>query len=797
MALSVIKYKHTLEALELKFDLSQKEEWHMICPNPNVADAFRNRVSSLGLSNRYTTTTIAKYLSDLFKEYFPEKTVSRKADMVPVLATLWKMKFSNEDPALFHQAFELFTDLRSFTLDKSLMEDILQHYPQIIREAVITFWLVLENQEIIDEHQAYAELIQCISSLEDDEAFPNGLIFMGFSHLSANQIELLKNIGKRTEVVVPISLNVMEQALPTDWIDWILTQADLAQESELQAMEKEFNVTFFSRGRGNSTLATLLEEQTCDIIIPKKNVKFQNVLEIPRRDFFYKSELNLFSGVEKKIKNDLYKKLFGNKEDNIPIASLKKEFDEILENNKRIRIEDFIKIKYLSIFKKTIENYEELSEHNEDLTPFDLSILFDVTKLNLPRNFNIPLKKEFSFNLISLNNLYQTNPNEKSYLYITSDHDLSLGGVPDYPKEVQELLNSLGPIRRQALDLSFYLTHIKDLLSLGEVRLLIEDGLKEHDQVWSTLFEEKSWKEVPVAGRVNEKVEEGLVRGELIDAHQVKKLSASRMQTLIDCPAKYYYTYVDNLNLEPDKEETIDPRHLGEAQHAVVQEYLSQFDKIDHDELSSLVTKYLDKYLLDKIKDTQRLYQECYAETFYFALQTIEEFLKLKKIDPDIIFEFEAAIDHPRANGRIDVLIKSKPLGTMVFDLKRSGGSIPDKYKFQGLKSVQLWFYLNFLNLDDNLSAFGYINLSDISGSLLFYLDEDVSKKLQEAGFMKGQRPERLKEDVENYLNEFQTKFDGAYGLVNGSDLFKIEPLDPSVCKFCPGKLVCSKGVIS
>ncbi len=796
MALSVIKYNHTLEALDLKFGLEECEQWTLIGPNPNVADAFRNRIIDLGLGNRIQSTTIAKFLSDLFVKYFPDSKVSRKADLIPILATIWKMKFENEDSSLFHQAFELFTDLRSFTLDKNLMEELLQYYPEIIREAVVTFWLVVENQEIIDEHQAYSDLIEVIASSEE-ESFENGFIFVGFTHLSANQIELLKSIGKRTEVMIPLSNEVVKQSLPTDWVDWILTQADRETQSDFEIKSKEYEVTFFSKGRGNSVLVTLLDDDACDIIIPKKSIQFQNVLEIPRRDFFFKSELGLFSGIEKKTKQDIYKKLFSKEGEKTTLKALSEEIQGLINTTPRNRVEDFSKLKYYSILIETIDHYNSLSEKNELLTTFDLNVIFDITKLNLPRTFNIPLRKSFSFNMISLANLYQTNPTGKSYLYVTNDHDLSLGGVPDYPKEVQDLLVSLGPIRRQSLDLSFYLIHIRDLLSLGNMKLLIEEGLKDHDQVWSTFFEDDLWNEIEIEGKKNEKYETSLISEEKILNHKVEKLSASRMQTLVDCPAKYYYSYVDSINLEPEREETIDPRHLGEAQHAVVQDYLQFYNELDENILGSLVDKYLNEYLSEKIKSQASLYQECYAETFYFSLQTIEEFLKLKNYDSEIIFEFEAKIDDPRANGRIDVLIKSKKLGVMVFDLKRSGGSIPDKYKFQGMKSIQLWFYLSFLKIEQEYSAFGYINLSDISGSLLFYPDSDVGNKLQEIGFMKGLKPERLKEDVSSYLEIFNENFEAMYDLVNGGSLFKIAPLEPSVCQFCPGKLVCTKGVLS
>jgi CRISPR/Cas system-associated exonuclease Cas4 (RecB family) len=793
MALSVIKLESTLDAAGENFNWDTRNSWTIVCPNPNVADAFRTKVAHL---DGVTTTTIAKFLSDIYKEKFPEKSVSRKADLVPVLATLWKIKMGDADSSIFHQAFELFTDLRSFTLDKALMNEILDHYPDIIKEAVTTFWLIIENQGIIDEHQAYNDLNLSLLDPDSNNSFDDGLIFTGFSHLSANQIEVLKTLGKFTDIYIPIPKKVIEESLSTDWVDWILSQADEVIEEEAERNVEEFNVSFFSKGRGNYTLATAIEESVGDVILPKKRIDFKSALEIPSRDFFFKSSVDFFSGVSREVKLLLSKNIQASEREFVPIEEVKDALREMVSKVVPSKQEDFVRLKFLSLLFKSVEFYEGLSEVNEKVSEFDLSVLLDITKLNQPRNFNLPLKKNFSFNLLCLADLYQVDHTLKNYLFVTSDHDLSIGGVPDYPKEVQELLIALGPMRRQALDLSFFVNHISDLLKTGNLEILMEEGLEVHDQVWTTLLSESVYTRIHYTAKTNEHREYQVEDKDLIASHNVKKLSASRMQTFLECPRKYYYSYVDKLDLEPQKVETIDPRHLGEAQHAVVQRYLENHFEIKSEVIHQLVDEELINYLPETILNTPRLYQEAYAETFFYSSNTIEQLIKIKEVDKDALFTFEVPVEVDVAQGRADVVIESKKLGKMIFDLKRSGGSIPDKYKFQGMKSIQLWFYLNFLAKEEELTAFGYINLSDAAGSLIFTKDKDVEQALKSVGFLKLKKIESLKNEFDTYKVQFNELFQSIYTDINEGNSMPIKPLDASVCKFCSGRLVCDRGVI-
>ena len=236
MALSVIFTEKASDGINLNLNLREEiDHWEVICPNPSIADAMRTSVARYEGELSFETLTINKFLQDLFIKFYPDQSVVRKSELLKYLATVWKNVFPEERESYFHQAFNVFTDLRSFTLNPSLIEDILYHYDEVVARAIRFFWKVTESEGLIDEHQAYQNILNALSdpSFQDHEdLFEKGLILTGFTHLSGNQVELLKFIGKYTDVVIPIPTEVVRDSLRTDWVDWVKTQADHIEEYE-------------------------------------------------------------------------------------------------------------------------------------------------------------------------------------------------------------------------------------------------------------------------------------------------------------------------------------------------------------------------------------------------------------------------------------------------------------------------------------------------------------------------------------------------------------------------------------
>lgn len=797
MPLSVIKYENIIDNLNLNFDLGEIAYWQIVCPNPVVADSFRFNLAKGSNSSRFESTTIAKFLGDLFLKCFGEKKVSRKSELLKILGTVWKLKFEGEDTSYFHQSFELFTDLRSFTLDKSLMDIVLENYHPVVAESVKTFWLVLENQQIIDEHQAYHDLYHhCLENpevLSEEEL--SGFIFSGFSHLSANQIEFIKLLGKFTEVIIPIPSEVVQNSLPTDWVDWVLTQTDKVIEKVGGKERRPVPAKLFSKGRVNTLLKNIESDKFENILFPKKSLSFSEALKSYSKGYFFKSQSEDVSSYVEILKNELMHKFLLSQSEKVNVDDLRSYLLERVQGKKFNTLKAFSEFKVITSLVSAIEDYEELSDSNNHLGEFDFSILWEVLQLNLPRNFYLPLLKDVDGQLISLKELYQVSPMDRNLLVVSSDHDLKVGGVGNYPKDVQEILVTLGPIRRQGLDFLFYIFHLRELLSFSSTSILLEEGVLEHDQAWANVFKgitiEKERVTPVVTNEVPSEPKEPEAR-----YSPPEKLSASRMQLVLECPKKYYYNYVLGLGKEPDKVNSVDPRHLGEAEHEVVQDYLEVKDDWDEKFFLELVMTKVSKFFKKELLENKLLEEEIFSEVTSFGRQTIIEFLKLKKIDPQINFKFEQKINNDEGTGAADVVIDSSVFGKMLFDLKRSSGSIPDKYKILSLKTIQIWYYQFFLGGKESpFDCFGYINLSDPEGSIVFVSNKELKQQLIDLNFFELNQYELMREEYQYYMDGFYGKFKDCQELVKEHINYPVNPIDSGACTFCPGANICTRGV--
>lgn len=792
----------------MNLNLNLREEiqsWDIICPNPSIADAMRNSVSRYEGKHDFSTLTINKFLQDLFLKFDPESTVVRKSHLLKYLATIWKNVYPNERESYFHQAFNVFTDLRSFTLNPTLIEDILEHYDEVVAGAIRYFWKIIETQGLIDEHQAYQNILNSLSdpSFRDHgDLFAKGIIFTGFTHLSGNQVELLKYIGKYTDVILPIPAEVMRESLRTDWVDWVKTQADKIEENSPCEFKKPLKRFTFARGQGNLVFHNCFKnEGKGNVLFVNSKIGMKEVLEVPTRNSFYKSELDIFHGILKASSEaieDRFLKNIGDtsRADDIQAFLADKQKEVVLKPNKSLR--DFLEIKLLGAFIKEIQDWVDLSEVNEVISHFDMQILIEMTRLNLPRSFNIPLLSEVDYSILSLKEMYQMNLNARNYVFADSGHDLSMGGATQYPKDVQEILLSLGPMRRKGLDLLFYIAQIRELLASPHTTLLLESGLEKHDPTWSHILSGFEIEEGKISVK-RDKLNFDDSEVDLSNFQEIERLSPTRMQSYLECPRKYYYQYIKKLGAEPDKVESVDSRLLGDVEHKVVQRYLQEGHSWNEESFERILQETLDSEIPPLYRERAALYDEIYAEVRFFAKQSTRELLKLKKLDPDIQFEVERKMESEEAIGSADVIGFSKKLGPILLDLKRSSGSIPLKNEVEDLKKIQLWYYLNFSLgkevLPESYALMGYINLSDPEQSLVFYQDQDINSKLTDVGFLSSGSRFPFKEDIQTYLDSFQELYSNTLKSMNVDKDFAINPESASSCNYCPGSAICSRKV--
>ncbi|MCR9203088.1 MAG: PD-(D/E)XK nuclease family protein [Halobacteriovoraceae bacterium] len=805
MSFSVIKYNNLDNLLQLEFDLSDHSRWKIICPNPTLADAFREKVKTHSQEFTLETTTVSKYLSDLLTEHFPDKKVYRKSELFLMMATVWKMRFSQEDPSLFHQAFEILTDLRSFTLNKQLIENLLELYHPVVAEAVKTFWLIMEDQEVLDEHQAYNDLNEVLLSPyteQENEESIEGTIFLGFTHLSANQIEIFKSLGKTRKVYLPIPSEIMNSCQWTDWTKWVETQADAQVEiggsqGEIVSQVKTYS---FPKGRGNKVLKSLLSENERDVLFFKKKVSFKEVMEVPTRNHFFRADTDLYDHLLTELKSDLESKFLNRNVAEVSSEDLKVEIKSMFSDFKGSSFKDFKKFKVLQLVFKELERYIEYSEVNETFGLFDFDILWEVINLNLPRNFNLPLLKTPKRSLLGLNDIHKVSPKQELLFFVDGDHDLKSGGGANYSTEVQEILITLGPMRRSSLDVEFYQFYLKELMGKGNVTLVLESGLMDHDQSLNLLFEDMDLQYESLEYSEKEAREFSFPLN-LEGYEPPQRVSPSRLQTYIECPRKYYFSNIEKIGQEPKKKESIDPRLLGQAEHEIVDVYLKSEVEFSRDKLDKIIEEVSLRTFPKEVLEQAILKEEITVELLNYSQFLIGELLKLKKADPEMALTFEVEFKTEDARGSIDLIVTSPKLGTMIFDMKRSASSIPEKSKVNSFSSIQVLYYLkNYEKEWSDYTAFGYLNLSDLSQSLIYCTNEDVYQIFKETGFLGLEdihdKVTRGRKGIpfDEFYSEFEEFVSEKLSAFKLDRDFIATPMDTGACMFCPGKLICDKG---
>lgn len=781
-----------------KYSSSEGMTW-IVCPNPTIADATRVSIEQESLSVQ--TMTVAKFLNDLFKEHFPDSETVRKSDLKLLLSVVWKNQFIVDKNLSFNQSFDLLTDLRSYTLSETLIDSVLDLFPDEVAQSVRYFWLVMDKQDIIDEHRAYQMLIDYYEQTDIDNELleDKHLIFNGFTHFSMNQLIFLKALSKRIEVTIPVPSYVYSKRQPHDWVEWLVKDCDhLVLDRDDDDRQSKVPLSFFTKGRlaNDLTRLTSVEGQEFDNIIwDKKEIKFEDLLSVPNYHTFFKID----SGVLEQTFEQFFKLIgdkFSHRDDEFVTDEV---IDELLSLEKNYRegplsFKVFAMIKVITLFRNKVEYWRDLSQGNEIFTYFDLEVLKEVISLDLPRVYQQPLMKKASTRLRSLVEVIAC-VDSRNVLCLSSGHNLGGGSANSpYTSDVYDVLCTLGPMRRQALDDEFVFDLLSCVVKKGKTTILLERGLDHHDTAIEKLMKGLLSEpfSLPPKMMKKESDQNDIKNDETLLIAKTDKLSATRLQTYLDCPKKYYFQYLTKLNVEPAALQNIDPRSLGSLQHKVIEKYCLKHNEFSSDDLSSLIQEEIGHYFHETLLNHLNLRDEIFIETYHYTRFLCAGLMDLKAKDKTVVLDFEVELKHHEAIGRADLVITSERFGSILLDLKRSGGSIPAKSSVEQLKSIQLWYYLNYLQQRD-ITMMGYINLSDISSSLLLTLDERSHEFIKSSNFIYSENVVSLKESVDLYLTDFNKLYKDSLVAINDGQYMIPAPVSSQTCTYCPGSLVCKK----
>ncbi len=708
-----------------------------------------------------------------------------------MLSFSFKKFYPDESFDLFYRGFNLFTELRSYSLNLNLMSDVLQGFDQKLEDCFRLFWQVSEQLDILDEQRAYFEFGNELKK-EETEFKNSNYIVWGFQFLSNNQIILLESLSLRNQVYIPIPYSVWEGSQSQDWPKWI-NFSEMIPIDERNISRSNLKLIPFSGAYLNKSMMSCLKSedstQTEELVFLKKDLELSDLLRIPMSEAQFKGAADIFIRERFEVLKLLKNKV--SLEENIKIidSKLKILVDE----------QDFKKMRSTIELKKILLAFSEWIGSDAIIDEFYLNCIRSKLDLDLPR---LTFEKANYLNEKLKINSFQNYLSKKGvHKVLIAD---SLGGVGSGSSkidfEIEKKLLTIGPVKREEFEGLFFVSQVEDLCRGESLTIFWENGLEEKDNTWLKVFDLfKDAERVPVVidsdsvkTDINHlAVDEILLKGEL------NSISATKLQNYLDCPRKFYIQNVEKLRLEPKLKQNLAPNDKGILSHEIIEEFFNQGLSLEKPgELRRLSESLLKNYCSKNSRSLSR-------QNFLTTLWEIETHAKNGILYINDLHrngfsnqKFEVPLKGKNqmffVTGQIDCVLEDERIIGLL-DFKRSASSIPSLGKIRAFEKIQLWFYFSYLLSEHQssqkpLGFLGYVDLSEPKNSVVFLSDEFSHYKEK---FQTG-RVYAI-EDFVGKVNEYAAFESQLLGSLSSKKSFPADPVDESVCHFCLINKLCAK----
>ena len=267
--------------------------------------------------------------------------------------------------------------------------------------------------------------------------------------------------------------------------------------------------------------------------------------------------------------------------------------------------------------------------------------------------------------------------------------------------------------------------------------------------------------------------------------YKSKSFSASRLQSFIDCPRKYYFSYVEKVDHRPEERLKIAADEMGTIEHSIIEKYFANkkiesnliFNRKEHEEFCLFALDEFSKK--NKIFLNEKTKLTTYYELLHYSQNGIEFLIKFCNENKATQVEFERQLgDNPWGLvGSIDCLIQLPENQVGLFDFKRSGAAIGSKKDTMAFDKIQIWTYLLVMIRHQKMQihSWGYLNLSEIEASQTY--SETETSVLSDT-----------------LLDEFEKLLLTSIEDVKTEVTFLANPRVPKVCDFCEVQMFCNKG---
>ncbi len=733
----------------------------VICPSPKVADNLRSLVPELEV------ITISKWTSDHLKSLGLSR--SRKSELMIKLSAVWRHYFPNEKTTVFMEAFELFTELRSYTLNLELLAEFFKELDEVIVKSVLVFWTYLDQEKLVDEHLSYKKVTE--SKLH------RPMWFIGFKHMSGVQIDMLKVISENHDVEVFFPRPVFNESLPNDWIGWMTEEEP--QKIVENSLQGSVRVAVLPKGKANFVLKKFFEANAeYDLVLASTQTSLVSFQEAQKEKSFFKTSEDLFAVEIELLLIELRKELKDKKLITVNEMNLHLQAKKIEAGKKG----EYRKYKIIELAEVAVTDY---SEFQTTLDPFALDVLQVIIRLNAPRVSLLTLESNIERSFLDVSDLDFRDDEKPTVLLATG----SMGGFRANEKILSEAmtkaLRSIGPIKRAGLDFLFHKYELLSILAKNKTALLIEEQVLETDLSWREILKNFEAIDFDLGVKYSiKKVQDYLTPKRKSGPFNQKNFSASKLQAFIDCPQKFYFNYIEKIDNRPEERASLSPDELGNLEHEIIASYFNNNpNKADEIDLNfhrktcvQVFNAYLEKGRL-VLSETEKA--RAYNEIMHYSWNGIVFLLDLLKAKKAKTIKFEVPLNSNPWNivGSVDCIIELEDNKIIVVDFKRSSGAAGTKAETVEFKKIQLWVYLLALKHQGfEIDSFGYLNLSDLADDKLFFETEDAQKLMTAS------------------MESVQIVIEKAIGDIQKMIAFIPEPRESKVCHYCPVNLFCLKG---
>ncbi len=770
-----------------------------VTPSPAKADGLRVLLTN---SSRADVITIAKFTSDLVNHLWThdeeKPQVKRKSELLLIFGILKNKYLPDLGFEQFLQAYNLFSDLRSFSMNEDALTSVMEEQPAEIREAVSLFWRLLDVTGYLDEHGAYHRIAETLRSVEEIPEIKKTYVFWGFQHLNGQQIDLVKALSIRYQVIIPFPLSLKERLKRTDWPSWL---HDAKSDEKLLPVIPQSPKAMWLKVNSREIARTLkgVIHPGDQIVLGVSKLSSLHMDLVPSRAVSFKIPHQL---VQTELQ-ELYYKLSLETEN---FTSSNELISALTEQRQQLIKSLFVggsykQLKAIELYLEALELMSGLTDETLKVDRFFLKLLHEVVTLNQPRSSFVPMSSDdLNIDLKDMSSLEEVKRNKRVVVCVDDRFDEVQSLGQNYTESIQKALATLGPLKRNELELLFKQWEFMDLFSASEVLVLMSESTLKHSLIWKRLF---SGIELiiqdPPAQSENRRLTDSFAG--LIQKSFQGSFSASKFQTYLDCPRKFYFSYVDKIFPSITLNSDLDALASGTISHRIIEVFYQSGRPVE--ELGLVTREVMQEYIDDnqlRLPPETSLRHEL---VFNHRARNGIEFLR--SLEALLARPIEWQMEKPFAlAGEYDLKGKIDCIGKMdkhlfLLDFKSTKFAASSNKEIEGLDSLQLWTYVKAAaesnpDFKDCHITLGFISLDNPSESNLLSSDADLVDQIKASKIC---RPQSFKLPFPELFISAQKRMLDLVHTINHDKTFLARPRKPDACKFCELTKICIKGELS